>query len=307
MIEMAPGASLVFRAGIVVEGTAQAPVMVTASGDAPWGVVALQGPGSAGSRLNHLRLEGGSGAFVDGVNYTAMLSIHDTRDVNIRHLSMRRNDVVDDMLHVVYGRGIHISDLDLATARADAIDIDISDVTIVDGLIDGAGNDCIDLMTSTALLERLSLVNCGDKGVSVGERSLTLINDSVITGSAIGVESKDASLAQVLNTDFLDNRVQINAYGKNWRYGDGGRVDVRKTYFRGRRNVLTTDKRSRVAVRDSSIVGAPETDDGVELAADVDLEDRRRARAADDGEGLLVDRFPAIRSQALVARRGAAP
>jgi hypothetical protein len=306
-IILEPGANLVFRGKLTVAGTPDRPVRFSGGGDTPWGAVALQGSGSQGSRLRHLFMEGGSGGHVDGVAYSAMLSIHDTRDVVVSHLRMRRNYIYDDMLHVVYGRDIRLDHLDLGEARADAIDIDISDVVIRDSKISRSGNDCIDLMTSQALLERIALSNCGDKGVSVGEASTAALVNSTVRDSAIGVEAKDGSTVQVLHSDFSGNKVQINAYRKNWRYAAGGEVTVEKSHFSPPPggNIMKASKRSRVVIYDSSLVGGAKTNKRVRITDNSDQRNDRRARSPDYAVDLLPF-LKAVDLDRLRNRRGAA-
>ena len=97
---------------------------------------------------------------------------------------------------------------------SDGIDIDISDVTISGGSIRKTGNDCLDFMGSKVTVENIILSDCGDKGISIGEASRSLVTNSKINRSNIGIESKDGSKIQVLHTDFVDNKIQINAYKK---------------------------------------------------------------------------------------------
>jgi hypothetical protein len=307
-IVMEPGTSLVFRGKLIIAGTDAEPVRIYGTGKGPWGTFALQGGGTKGSRLMHLDMEGGSGDHIDDVAYLAMLSIHATSDVIVSNLKMRRNHIYDDMLHVVYGRQIRLDQLHLTEARSDAIDIDISDVTISDSKISNIGNDCIDLMTSRALIERVVLSNCGDKGTSVGEASNMALVNSVIRNSAIGIEIKDGSTVQALHTDFFANNVQINAYKKNWRYASGGHAVVLKSHLASpaSRNVLRTDKKSTLIIHDSSLVNGADIKKNVMIADDTDRTDSRRARASGYGIELL-PLLKGVDLDTLRNRRGASP
>ena len=55
----------------------------------------------------------------------------------------------------------------------------------------------------------------------------------------------------------LNNKIQINAYQKNWRYGQGGRVAVNKVFMRGDKNLIKADKRSRIELDDNTVRPSP--------------------------------------------------
>jgi hypothetical protein len=63
-----------------------------------------------------------------------------------------------------------------------------------------SGNDGIDFMESTAQLYKMNISSSADKGVSVGENSRVLINDSIISSNNYGVVSKDLSKTIIKNT-----------------------------------------------------------------------------------------------------------
>jgi hypothetical protein len=253
-IKLHPGASLVFRNKLTVEGTLENPVVVTgAVPQKPWGTFALLGERTKGSRISHMNISGGSGDHIEQVLYTGMFSIHDTDDVSVRNMTLRDNHKFDDMMHIVYGRNIRLGNLTFLNAVSDALDIDISDVNVTGLQIVGSNNDAIDLMASTAFITNSTLRNSGDKGISVGEGSNALIFNTRLENNMIGVESKDASKAQILNSDFVNNRIQINAYRKNWRYDGGGKVDVRRAVFNGPANTMKAEKKSTIMVCDSVV------------------------------------------------------
>jgi hypothetical protein len=279
-IDMAPGANIVFREHVEINGTSAAPVVVKrAKTDQPWGVFALQGEGTSGSRVSHLQLSGGSGALVDTISYTGMLSIHDTSNIILDKVIGIDNVKVDDLVHVVYSRDIVFRNCEFLNARSDALDIDISTVLIEGGRIVNAGNDAIDLMTSSVQILSIDLMGSGDKGISVGENSRALAWNVRLQKNVIGIEAKDASLISVINSDFTANTTHINAYKKNWRYGVGGQVEVKKSYFSGTDNQLSAKKKSLISISDSTINPMPENKKRVLFSADVDSTGKRRARS----------------------------
>ena len=266
-----PGASLVLTGRLQVEGTANAPVYFGPrdSGQEPWGAVVLSGSGANGSELRNCEFEAGSGLEWRLVDYSAMLSLHDVQGVEIDRCSFRDSVVVDDMVHAVY------SDLSISNSRfensfSDALDIDISNAVITDSVFVDSGNDAIDLMTAKAVIRKTKLDSSGDKGISVGERSELLVIGSQIIGNAIGVQSKDDSHAVLANVDVDRNKIGLDAYRKNWRYGSGGNIKVYKSRIRDSEVPFQADKYSEIEIRDSGVVPVVEANRGVLLGQDVD-------------------------------------
>ena len=256
-IGMAPGASLIFRSKVSIDGTLDEPVVIfPINKDKPWGVVAIQGQTSGGSQISHLRAEGGSGDVVDGIVYTGMISIHDTQNIRLTGLTVRDNRDADDMVHVVYGKDIRFDNFSFQNANQDAIDIDISEVELLNGKIAGSGNDGVDLMSSKALIKNLIIEKSSDKGISIGERSATLVISSLFKDNNIGIESKDGSKGQIVRSDLVGNQLPLNAYKKNWRYGTGGALSVENSVISGSpgdSKIGAADKWSSIRIADTTV------------------------------------------------------
>jgi hypothetical protein len=270
-IRIAADASLIFLNRLEVDGTLRHPVRIGPAGGQPWGGLALKGIGTAGSRIRNLRLQGGSGGGVGQVRYTGMLSIHDTRDIEIDGLTMLNNVKFDDLIHVVYSNEIALSNLQLDGAVSDALDIDISNVVVENARITRSGGDAIDLMDSTVNLINVAINGANDKGISVGEASDAVAFNLRIENAAIGIESKDKASIQIYNADFVNNRVHLNAYTKNWRYGGGGRIHVARSYFAGVLNVVTAAKNSQIEIANSTVSSEVHATGSVTLASDVEV------------------------------------
>ena len=97
--------------------------------------------------------------------------------------------------------------------------MDISRGKVIDCEFIESGNDSLDLMTAKVVVNRTKILDAGDKGISVGEGSTLLVTESQFVRCFIGIEAKDTSRAFVYNSLFDDNKLIVNAYKKNWRYG----------------------------------------------------------------------------------------
>ncbi len=257
-IKIAPNKSVVFKNTVRSHGTREASVLVEPLvPGSPWGTFALQGRGTAGSKLNFLEMRNGSGGNVQGIRYTGMFSIHDTRDIRITNLRMERNSRYDDMVHIIFSQDVELDEAVLTGARSDAIDVDISEVVFSRLRITNSGNDALDFMDSRAVVRAAAISGSGDKGISVGEGSMTTILDSQISNSSIGIESKDGSVVTASNMQMESNEVQLSAYLKNWRYGSGGKMHVTNSVLSGKNNLIVVRRNSQIRISDSNLNPRP--------------------------------------------------
>jgi hypothetical protein len=256
-IKLAPSASLIFKNRVIAQGTKEEPIYFERSNtDEAWGVVALQGPNTSKSVFKFVQMSGGSGDIIGQIYYTAMLSLHNTNNVLIENSHLFNNTKYDDMLHVVYGDNITLNNTKFSDSAFDAIDVDMSKGVVLKKIkVYNAGNDAIDFMETEALVDQANLYNSSDKGISVGENSNILIYNSLLRENAVGIASKDGSNAQVLYSDLDSNKVQISLYKKNWRYNDGGHVQVSHSRVLNGIYNFNVDSYSEVVIKDTDIDG----------------------------------------------------
>ena len=62
------------------------------------------------SAIKHLKAHGGSGDDIDGMRFVGMLSIHNTSDISIDNVHLKKNYVHDDMMHIVYVSNLKMID-----------------------------------------------------------------------------------------------------------------------------------------------------------------------------------------------------
>jgi CotH kinase protein/Right handed beta helix region len=279
-------ASVLINNRVIAEGTKEQPIrfMPASEDSAPWGTVAITGSGADYSRFRHVEFSGGSGLKRDLFEYSAMLCIHGVQGMTIEHSSFRDSHITDDMVHANY------SDLQFKHCRfenslMDALDIDIGTVVVEDCHFINSGNDSIDLMSSDAVVLDTIVEDGGDKAVSVGEGSRLLAINDIFRRNLIAVQAKDGSSAALYNVDIVANDHALDAYNKNWRYNDGGRIYVYKSRIEENEKMLTADKKSGIRVFDTFIDDASFIGDGstakharVKLAETVDSESRENAK-----------------------------
>ena len=118
----------------------------------------------------------------------------------------------------VYGKKIN---LDVEDALYDAFDADFSNLDFDKININNAGNDCIDVSSGIYNFNILVLEKCGDKGLSVGEKSISSINDINVFNSNIAVASKDLSVVHISKIISKNVKNCLEIYHKKQEYGNG--------------------------------------------------------------------------------------
>jgi len=129
-----------------------------------------------------------------------------------------QNGQCEDSLNIVNSTG-SITHVNIINAFADAMDLDFSSLTIDSVDIAGAGNDCLDVSGGKYKINIASLFRCGDKGISVGEKSSFVAQSIGLTQAQIGVASKDFSYLYINEAEFIDTPVCAEVMQKKQEFG----------------------------------------------------------------------------------------
>jgi hypothetical protein len=207
-LRMAKGASLITYGPLYAEGRADAPIRFIPAED-QWGGIALQGPGTAGSRLSYVEVERGTQPLRSIFDFPGMLNVHDTKDIHIDHSYFAHNQVSDDAVHAAYVQDLEVTNSRFYMTFHDAIDLEYSTAKVERTSIVGAGDDGIDLMGTRVELLDDRVVQCVGNGVSVGERSDVLMQRSLVARSARGLLLKNASSLSANEVLVYQNPVSV--------------------------------------------------------------------------------------------------
>ncbi|MGK0296864.1 MAG: hypothetical protein ACI9XC_000463 [Gammaproteobacteria bacterium] len=217
--------SIYFYGEVIAKGTAELPIRFQRMMiDEPWGSIVIQGKKASASHLSHINISGGSVALHNLIHYPGQLNIHDVESFQIDNCHISNNTIGDDALHVAYSSG-KIQHCVFENTAFDALDMDIVDVIVSDSKFFNIGNDAIDLMNSKTMINNVSIMDSGDKCISVGEASHVTVHNSQLENCQIGIAIKDQSIAEVENIKFLlkpGNAIAL--YRKNPRYSKGGEI-----------------------------------------------------------------------------------
>lgn len=231
---------------VIAKGTEKEPIIFRALNKLdPWGGFVLQGKGTSNSIFEYCRWENGSIPEKNLIDYTSMVSIHDTSNVKMSYCYFGENHIGDDSLHFAYTTGV-VDHCVFYNARSDAIDIDISKVDIKFSYFINSGNDALDFMTSTNCnVEFNYFYITGDKGISVGEKSSIRVENNIFENCNIGVEIKDQSCVDFKINFIKNSNIAINLYKKNWRYEGGGILNANIIYTNECKKQVISDKYSK--------------------------------------------------------------
>ncbi len=125
----------------------------------------------------------------------------------------------EDSVNIINSSG-EITDIKISDSDFDSLDIDASNLNIKNIIISDARNDCVDLSFGKYKLSNLDIINCSDKGVSIGERSDVKIDKFEISNTDIGIAIKDSSILNLSNGSLLNSKKYCLAtYNKKEEFG----------------------------------------------------------------------------------------
>ena len=128
------------------------------------------------------------------------------------------NGKCEDSLNIISSTG-QINDIIVKNAYKDAVDIDFSNITIINSKIINSGNDCLDFSAGNYFLKKVNVRRCGDKGVSIGEKSNINIDELNVGFSKIGISSKDFSKTKLQTAKIIDTELCAEVKHKKQEFG----------------------------------------------------------------------------------------
>jgi hypothetical protein len=217
-LRFGPDTPVLVRGPVVMNGTADQPVVLKPSGTAEdgWPGILVLGDGAVSS-LAWVQIENTTGFRLGGWAMTGGMTFHDSR-VDLDHVSFR-GTAAEDALNTIRSR-FTLNACDFADTRSDAFDGDFSDGTISGGSVERVGGDGIDFSGSDIKVEGTVFREIRDKAVSVGEASTLDANNIRIENAGTGVVSKDRSTTTLRDCTMTGIvHVGMMAYVKKPEYG----------------------------------------------------------------------------------------
>ena len=250
-IKISSNGSIIFKNKVQALGTSEEKISFEKLNDEPWGIIALIGEDTNNSIFEYVNFSGGSGGNFNGYEFTGMFSVYAAKNIKFSNTSFSSNHRFDDLIHILYSDDILLKDSIIFDGISDLIDIDISNAEILNCTFKNAGNDAIDAMTSKVLVSNTLINEAGDKGISAGENSIVHVKNLIFVNTEIAIQSKDNTNVYVKDTDFRENNIQLDAYRKNWRYGNGGKIEVDSSSFNDTDNKIYAKNKSKITINNS--------------------------------------------------------
>ena len=130
------------------------------------------------------------------------------------------NSSCEDTINFINSVG-HVERVNILNSFSDALDVDFSKINFDNINIENALNDCVDFSSGNYILKRLNLKNCGDKGLSIGEKSTIKLENIKIKNANMGIATKDSSVLSLINAEMNDVKTCVSAYNKKQEYFGG--------------------------------------------------------------------------------------
>mgnify|MGYP005990432309 CR=1 FL=1 len=148
-------------------------------------------------------------------NLTGCLTFVDIKFINVNLFA--ENTKCEDAINLIRTDG-DIDKIKIQNNMYDGLDMDFSSLSINNMIIDNAKNDCADLSFGKYKIQESKLTKCGDKGVSVGEKSNAFFKNIAISDSNIGIASKDSSFVEINNSNIHSTKICLSAYRKKQEF-----------------------------------------------------------------------------------------
>lgn len=166
-------------------------------------------------------------------------------NLKIKNVSINStNSSCEDAVNFINSSG-QVDNISIVNSMSDALDIDFSNIKIKNININTAKNDCVDFSYGNYNIENLDLINCGDKALSVGEKSKLSLNSIITYQSETGIASKDSSIVKFKKGNFNSVRNCLSAYKKKQEF-EGGVIIFNNMECKSRKEKIVFDKHSLI-------------------------------------------------------------
>ena len=174
-------------------------------------------------------------------------------NLKLTNLKIKANNYnCEDTINIINSSG-NIESVNIENSFSDALDVDFSNVSFNKIKISNAINDCVDFSYGDYILKNLELKNCGDKGLSIGEKSKVDLENINIQIANIGVATKDSSVLNLKYASISDSNICISAYKKKQEFM-GGYVEIDELNCLKSKTKTSFDKFSKIYVKNNKSI-----------------------------------------------------
>jgi len=157
-------------------------------------------------------------------------------DITLKNVKLKSNySLCEDAFNLIRTDG-NIYHVEINNSFSDGLDLDFSDIEINSINIMNSTNDCLDMSFGEYKIFDSKFFDCGDKAISVGEKSNVSISNLIIERANIGIAAKDSSNVYVENSNIQSN-ICFAAYRKKQEFS--GAILVYKNTNCKKKNFVT--------------------------------------------------------------------
>ena len=248
-INMINNAGFISYSPITINGTKENPVTITSSDFSANGFTVLQAGGI--SHVKNTVFKNLNTLDFMGWTLTGAVNFYES-DVEITNTTFYRNQC-EDALNIIRSDFILKNSI-FDYIYSDAFDSDFSTGKVIDTKFTNTGNDAIDFSGSQILIQGVEINNANDKGISGGENSQLIVENTTITSSGIGLASKDLSVVQADNCTISHCNYGIVLLQKKPEYGPSTLI-LNNTQLLNSKNRFLIEQGSIVIENNDTIKG----------------------------------------------------
>ena len=168
-------------------------------------------------------------------------------NMNVKNIFINASgSTCEDSINLINVKG-NIENINIQNSFMDGLDVDFSNLKINRANITNSKNDCLDLSFGEYKLGEINLSNCGDKGLSVGEKSFVQLDNIKVENSNIGVASKDSSIIKLNNAILKNLKTCVAAYNKKQEFY-GGFLKIKNMDCKNYNEKVKADNYSEIIV-----------------------------------------------------------
>ena len=166
-------------------------------------------------------------------------------DAYLENLNLTlENSQCEDSVNFIRTIG-SINSIKVNNSSSDAIDMDFSNLKVRSVEVNNSLNDCLDLSFGDYFFEKINLNNCGDKALSVGEKSKAIVNISEISNSKLAVATKDSSVSYFQKLILNNVDLCFDNYRKKQEF-DGGITFLKNSIYEKCKDKMRFDTKSKI-------------------------------------------------------------
>jgi len=208
-LRLAPGtkvtlgldAGLVVKGALQIQGNKDQVVSLSGKNNDRWGGILVISNQQA-VVIDYMLMTGGTGV-IKGFPHRGAFTVNNAK-VSITN-SIFQNNQSEDALNLVQVSGV-LDGLTIQGTPSDGLDVDYGDVQLSNSQFlnigSASGADAIDVSKTTIVISNVSIDNVTDKGISIGEGSKGIVQNTAISNALVGLVAKDSS-------DLTVNRLRL--------------------------------------------------------------------------------------------------